>query len=49
MGSPPTAEVFSRAGTLAVEGAASLGDNCFKVDLLRNAVVRALETVGGRL
>jgi hypothetical protein len=32
---------------LAVEGAAPLADNGFKVALLRNAVERALATVGG--
>ncbi|MDQ0463519.1 xanthine dehydrogenase YagS FAD-binding subunit [Caulobacter ginsengisoli] len=38
---------FAEAGALAIEGAQPLADNGFKIELLRRAVVRALETVGG--
>lgn len=47
VGRPPDAQAFALAGTLATEGAQPLAHNGFKVELLRRAVVRALETVGG--
>lgn len=47
VGQTPTAAAFEAAAALAVEGARPLAHNGFKVDLLRNAVRRALETVGG--
>lgn len=46
-GKPPTAKTFAAAGEAAIESAAPLAGNGFKVALLRNAVVRALETLGG--
>jgi xanthine dehydrogenase YagS FAD-binding subunit len=47
LGRPPEPAVFAEAAALAVEGAAPLADNGFKVALLRNAVERALAKVGG--
>lgn len=47
LGRSPTLEAFETAATLAVEGAQPLAHNGFKVELLRRAVRRALETVGG--
>ena len=47
VGAPPTSESFAAAGARAVADATPLSQNAFKVPLLRNAVVRALETVGG--
>ncbi len=47
MGQKPSDEAFATAGKLAVEGAAPQAQNAFKVDLLRNSVMRALQTVGG--
>ena len=41
-------EAFAAAGDLAVEGARPLAHNGFKIDLLRRAVVRALQTVRGK-
>jgi xanthine dehydrogenase YagS FAD-binding subunit len=48
IGQKPSDQVFATAGELAVEGAAPLANNAFKVALLRNSVVRALETIGDR-
>jgi xanthine dehydrogenase YagS FAD-binding subunit len=48
VGRAPTQQAFLAAGELAVEGASPLERNAFKVPLLRNAVIRALQTVGGR-
>ena len=48
VGRPPTPETFAAATDLAVEGAAPLTRNGFKVQLLHGAVARALQTVGGR-
>ncbi|MBV8412843.1 MAG: FAD binding domain-containing protein [Alphaproteobacteria bacterium] len=46
IGRAPTGEAFALAGELAVEGATPLAGNAFKVPLLHNAVIRALQTVG---
>ena len=48
IGGAATPEAFRAAAELAVEGAEPLTKNGFKVKLLRNAVVRALQSVGGR-
>ena len=44
--------MFTQAAQLVAEGAAEvaqpLTNNRFKIALLRNAIVRALETVGGQ-
>jgi xanthine dehydrogenase YagS FAD-binding subunit len=48
IGSAPTEQAFRAAADLAIEGAAALEHNAFKIPLLRNAVVRALQTVGGQ-
>jgi xanthine dehydrogenase YagS FAD-binding subunit len=47
IGRAPTLAAFEAAAARAVEGAKPLAHNGFKVDLLRRAVLRALETVGG--
>jgi xanthine dehydrogenase YagS FAD-binding subunit len=47
IGRAPTADAISTAGELAIEGAAPLEQNAFKIPLLRNAVIRALQTIGG--
>ena len=47
VGRRPDAEAFAAAAAFAVEGARPLAHNGFKVELLRRAVVRALQTVGG--
>lgn len=47
VGQAPDAEAFAAAGAAAIEGARPLAQNGFKVELLRRAVVRALETLGG--
>jgi xanthine dehydrogenase YagS FAD-binding subunit len=47
VGGPPNPESFAVAGDRAIEGAQPLADNAFKVELLRNAVIRALKTIGG--
>jgi xanthine dehydrogenase YagS FAD-binding subunit len=41
--------MFVTAAELAIEGATPLEGNAFKVPLLRNAIIRALQTVGGDL
>jgi xanthine dehydrogenase YagS FAD-binding subunit len=46
VGRGPTPAAFEAAAALAVEGAQPLAHNGFKVELLRRAVRRALETVG---
>jgi xanthine dehydrogenase YagS FAD-binding subunit len=43
-----SAESFVAAADRAVEGAQPLTHNGFKLDLLRNSVIRALEAVGGQ-
>jgi xanthine dehydrogenase YagS FAD-binding subunit len=48
VGRAPAAEAFAAAGDLAIEDARPLAHNGFKIELLRNAVIRALQTVGGR-
>jgi xanthine dehydrogenase YagS FAD-binding subunit len=40
---------FVAAGERAIEGARPLEKNAFKIPLLRNAVIRALQTIGGPL
>lgn len=45
IGRRPDAPAFAAAGALAVEGAKPLAHNGFKIELLRRAVIRALETV----
>lgn len=47
VGARPSDKAFEEAAALAVEGAEPLAHNGFKVDLLRRAVKRALQTVGG--
>jgi xanthine dehydrogenase YagS FAD-binding subunit len=46
-GQPAGPDAYAAAAAAAVEGARPLAHNGFKVELLRRAVVRALETVGG--
>ena len=48
IGRPPDASAFAAAGALAVEGAEPLAHNGFKIELLRRAVIRALETVAAQ-
>lgn len=48
IGQVPSPAVFVAAGDLAVEGARPLAQNGFKIDLLRNSVIRALQTIGGQ-
>lgn len=48
VGSAPDAEAITAAGEMAVEHARPLARNGFKVALLRNAVIRALQTIGGQ-
>jgi xanthine dehydrogenase YagS FAD-binding subunit len=47
IGRAPDADAMTAAADLAVENARPLAHNGFKVELLRNAVVRALQTIGG--
>lgn len=47
VGQPPSEAAFDEAAALAVEDARPLAHNGFKVALLRRAVKRALQTVGG--
>ena len=49
VGRAPTQQMFVAAAELAIEGATPLEGNAFKVPLLRNAIIRALQTVGGGL
>ena len=46
-GSRLEAAAFAEAAALAADGATALADNGFKIELLRRAVRRALETIGG--
>ncbi|WP_291694280.1 FAD binding domain-containing protein [Bradyrhizobium sp.] len=46
IGRAPTEQAFAAAGELAIEGARPLEGNAFKIPLLRNAVIRALQTAG---
>jgi xanthine dehydrogenase YagS FAD-binding subunit len=48
VGRAPDPQAIATAGDLAIEDARPLAHNGFKIELLRNAVVRALQTVGGR-
>ena len=48
IGRAPTEQAFLAAGELAIEGARPVQRNAFKVPLLRNAVIRALQAVGGQ-
>ena len=45
IGNPPSAELFAEAAAVAVEGAAPLAQNAFKVALARRTLERALATV----
>jgi xanthine dehydrogenase YagS FAD-binding subunit len=47
VGRAPTEQTLRAAGELAIEGASPLEKNAFKIPLLRNAVIRALQTIGG--
>ena len=48
IGRSPEDPAIAGAGDLAVEHARPLSRNGFKIALLRNAVIRALQTLGGR-
>jgi xanthine dehydrogenase YagS FAD-binding subunit len=48
VGRAPDAQAIAAAGDMAVEHARPLAHNGFKVTLLRNAVIRALQTIGGQ-
>jgi len=48
VGRAPDAQAIAAAGDMAVEHAQPLAHNGFKVALLRNAVIRALQTIGGQ-
>jgi len=48
VGRAPDAQSITAAGDMAVEQAQPLAHNGFKVALLRNAVIRALQTIGGQ-
>jgi Aerobic-type carbon monoxide dehydrogenase, middle subunit CoxM/CutM homologs len=48
VGRAPDAQAIAAAGDIAVEHARPLAHNGFKVTLLRNAVIRALQTIGGQ-
>ena len=47
LGKVPSDAVFVAAGDLAIQGAQPLSENGFKIELLRNSVFRALQTIGG--
>jgi xanthine dehydrogenase YagS FAD-binding subunit len=48
VGRAPDAQAIAAAGDMAVEHARPLAHNGFKIALLRNAVIRALQTIGGQ-
>jgi len=48
VGRAPDALAIAAAGALAIEDGRPLAHNRFKIELLRNAVIRALQTIGGR-
>lgn len=48
VGRAPTEQTLLAAGELAIEGATALEKNAFKIPLLRNAVIRALQAIGGQ-
>ena len=47
VGRAPDAQAIAAAADMAVEHARPLAHNGFKITLLRNAVIRALQTIGG--
>lgn len=47
VGRAPGEAAFVTAAELAIAGARPLENNAFKIPLLRNAVIRALQTIGG--
>jgi len=47
VGRAPGEAAFVTAAELAIAGARPLNKNAFKIPLLRNAVIRALQTIGG--
>jgi xanthine dehydrogenase YagS FAD-binding subunit len=48
IGRAPDAEAIAAAGDMAIEHARPLAHDGFKITLLRNAVIRALQTIGGQ-
>ncbi len=48
VGRAPDPQAIATAGDLAIEDARPLAHNGFKIELLRNGIIRALQTVGGR-
>ena len=46
IGSRPTSDAWAAAAEVAIEGARPLAHNGFKIELLRRAIVRVLQTVG---
>ena len=48
IGRAATQQAFLAAAELAIVGASPLGGNAFKVPLLRNAIIRALQTIGAQ-
>jgi xanthine dehydrogenase YagS FAD-binding subunit len=48
VGRAPDAQAIAAAGDMAVEHARPLAHNGFKIALLRNAVIRALQTIGSQ-
>jgi xanthine dehydrogenase YagS FAD-binding subunit len=48
VGRAPDVRAIAAAGDLAIADARPLAHNGFKIELLRNAVIRALQTIGGR-
>jgi xanthine dehydrogenase YagS FAD-binding subunit len=48
VGRAPDPQAIATAGDLAIEDARPLAHNGFKIELLRNGVIRALQTVRGR-
>jgi xanthine dehydrogenase YagS FAD-binding subunit len=48
VGRAPDAQAIAAAADIAVEHARPLAHNGFKITLLRNAVIRALQTIGGQ-
>ncbi len=47
IGKPANEATFAAAAHAATTGARALADNGFKIELLRRAVARALEEIGG--
>ena len=48
LGRAPDAQAIAAAADMAVEHARPLAHNGFKIALLRNAVIRGLQTIGGQ-